>query len=158
VRRALVCVQSSCLCDLIDDERDNQAIPPWHSHSDCVLSIAFRPAGSGSRNPGLPLQIATTGEDGRAKIWDCENGVLLHTLVHRDGTVLSCDWSGDGLMLATGHADGTVTLWDAQEGCMRRRYNARAGVLHVCWNRDGGRLAASTKAGTILVIDTRLPF
>jgi WD40 repeat protein len=150
-------VQSSCLCDLIDDDRDEESAQPWQSHSDCVLSIAFRPAGPGSRNPGLPLQIATTGEDGRAKIWDCESGALLHTLVHRDSTVLSCDWSGDGLTLVTGHADGSVTLWDAQAGCVRQLYTAKAGVLHVCWSPDGVRLAASTKAGTVFVIDTRLP-
>ena len=148
-------VQSACLCDLIDEDCDGRDGDAHSSHNDSVLSIAFRPAGPGSRNPGLALQLATTGEDARAKVWDCENGALLHSLVHRPGTLLSCDWSPDGLTLATGHADGTVTLWDATEGVARREYSAAAGVFHVCWNADGARLAVSTKRGTVIVLDTR---
>jgi transducin (beta)-like 1 len=126
------------------------------SHSDSILALSFRPAGPGSHNPNLPLQLATAADDLLVKVWDCENGILLHSLGNHRLPARTCSWAPDGRILATGSFDGSVLLWDVQEGQVVKEYMAEGGVFDVCWNKDGRRLAVSSKNGQAFVVDARL--
>lgn len=142
-------VQSTSLCDLRDEACNGQ------SHNDRVLAIAFRPAGPSSPNPALPLQLATTGDDGRVKVWDCETGTLLHTLGSHTLPVHTCSWAPDGRTLATASFDGSILIWGVHDGVATQAFQAGGGVFDVSWNKDGRRLAVSTKEGCAFVLDTR---
>lgn len=149
LKLCMACMQNGSLCDLTADDCQS-------AHNDHILSLAFRPAGSGSRNPSLALQLATAGEDCLVRIWDCENGGLMHNLTGHKQSVRSCAWAPDGRTLATGSFDSSVILWDPSEGKAVKEYTTDAGVFDVCWNADGRRLSACSKSGHVYVLDTRL--
>jgi transducin (beta)-like 1 len=148
LKESCASVQSECLCDLLTD--DGAA-----AHADSILALAFRPAGPGSANPNLPLHLATAADDVLVRVWDCENGSLLHSLAGHRLPARTCSWAPDGRTLATGSFDGSVMLWDVAEGRATAEYVAEGGVFDVCWNADGRRLAVSTKSGHAFVVDTR---
>lgn len=134
---------------------------PLHSltaHGKEVYTLKWAPAAAGRQ------MLATASFDGTAKIWDAGSGACLHTLQHYsdpdkgkagDHSVYSVSWSPDARLLATGSIDGTVRVWSAGSGALLRSVEADGGVFEVCWDKGGGRLAVSTNAKVLHVIDLR---
>ncbi|NJL70676.1 MAG: hypothetical protein HC888_03180 [Candidatus Competibacteraceae bacterium] len=74
-----------------------------HEHG--VFAVSVDPTGT---------RLATAAEDGTARIWSMEGG-LLHVLKH-PGDPETVDWSPDGRYVATGCDDKILRIWDAQTG------------------------------------------
>ena len=60
-------------------------------HEGGVLAMDVQPGG------GL---LATTGQDGRVRIWNAKNGQVSHTIELGSGWVENVEWSSDGTLLA----------------------------------------------------------
>ncbi len=126
-------------------------------HTDWVWSVAYQPDGS---------RLATGGDDGVVRIWDCATGEQLHTLTGHTGVVRSVAYQPDGTRLATGGDDGVVRIWDSATG-RRTGWSAEHlpdGELAL-WDAETGDLLGATSGawywlGWSTVVDgtlTRLP-
>jgi transducin (beta)-like 1 len=138
-------VQNSELCSLIDDD-----VAPGQqaaAHVDEVSVCSFRPAGPGSRNPSLNLQLASADQSGIVKLWDCDGGRLLYSLQGHSCRVYTCAWSPDGSMLAAACLQGKLVIWDVHNGNEVKQYSTGAGFFELSWNSDGQRLAGAAKDG-----------
>jgi WD40 repeat protein/serine/threonine protein kinase len=60
--------------------------------------------------------IATTSQDGTAKMWDTHSGREVLTFVGHNDEVIGTDFSPDGKRLATASYDGTAKVWDTTTG------------------------------------------
>jgi hypothetical protein len=87
---------------------DHEA-PCWTipAHESTVWSVKFSPTG------GL---LATTSEDGTAKVWDTKTGQLRHALRGHNGNVRGSAFTHDGKQLLTSGFDRTIRVWDAESG------------------------------------------
>jgi WD40 repeat protein len=76
-------------------------------HNDTVCSVVWSPDSN---------YIATGSYDNTAKIWDSQNGTLLHTLSH-NGPVYSVAWSPDSSQISADNSPSPfVATWNAQNG------------------------------------------
>lgn len=107
----------------------------------------FRPAGPGSRNPSLGLQLASADGQGFVKIWDCDGGQLISSWQGHKTLVYTVAWSPDGSMLAAGCMNGTLIIWDVLNGTEVKQDNSGEGFFELSWNSDGQRLAGAGKDG-----------
>jgi WD40 repeat protein len=104
------------------------------------VSLAFAPGDA---------RLASSGgsEDGKVRIWDVENGTLLHTLEGQPG-VLSVAFSGDGSLLASGSSgtqgDRTVRMWDLETGELLHTLEGHSGGIESMAFDPGDRILAST--------------
>jgi len=71
-----------------------------------LLSATFTPYGS---------HIVTTSDDGTARMWDVETG-LLSGVVRHGAPVSSAEFSPNGSLLLTASLDGTARIWPAGGG------------------------------------------
>ena len=67
--------------------------------------------------------VLTAGADGKARLWDSQDGTLLHTLTGHVGPVLAASFTDNGTTAITAGEDGTIRLWDAATG-------EAAGTIH----------------------------
>lgn len=73
-------------------------------------------------------ELATGGQDSKLRVWDVENGNLLHTLEGHQDAVSACTWTSDGI-LVSGSSDGMMRAWQVD---VRRCYKQfRAHMEHV---------------------------
>ncbi len=77
---------------------------PCRGHSSCVNHAIFSPDGR---------KVASTSDDGSAKIWDLDTGEELLALRGHRGIFQPAAFSPDGRTLVTAGFDGAVKLWDA---------------------------------------------
>jgi len=64
--------------------------------------------------------LASSGFDGRVRLWTVPNGRGVATLEGHTNPVYGVAMSHDGALLASGSFDGTVRLWDVISGtCVR---------------------------------------
>jgi YD repeat-containing protein len=92
--------------------------------------------------------IATSGEDGRVRLWRSATGEPLQTPVRDHGWVERLCWSADGKLLAIAsgcriyvrHANGGIEQWDSHPGK----------VAALAWAPVGQRLASATNKGVYL--------
>jgi WD40 repeat protein len=101
-------------------------------HIGALRSAVFSPDGT---------TIATTGDDGTARLWDAETGATLAVFTGHDGPVLSASFSHDGEQLATAGADGTIRIYPVRP----------AGILALACSRLRGTPAWSR-------VSTRCPW
>ncbi len=71
-------------------------------HSSKVLNILSLPSSN---------QCVTCSSDMSLKVWDCKNGVCLHTLTHHTGVVVSLDLHPQGKCFASASHDHSVIIW-----------------------------------------------
>ncbi len=72
------------------------------------------------------------------------------TLNGHSESVVSIDYSPDGMTLASSSLDGTIRLWDSETGLLRSKLAGHGGpVLVVAFSRNGDTLASGGQDGTI---------
>ncbi len=88
--------------------------------------------------------LATSSQDGTAKVWDPVTGGELRTLAGHTGPVCGMAFSPDGGRLATAGEDGTARVWDAATGEELLVVSGHAaGIRGVAFD-PSGRLLATT--------------
>ncbi|KAG8367103.1 hypothetical protein BUALT_Bualt16G0037800 [Buddleja alternifolia] len=121
-----------------------------------VYVIRWRPAGPGTNNSNQPSTLASASFDSTVKLWDVENGKLLCSLNEHRDLVYGLAFSPNGEYLASGSADGSIHIWSLKEREIIKSYTGDSGVLGVCWNNEGDKVAASLKDGTICILNIRI--
>lgn len=123
--------------------------------------------------PGTPLFVSAS-EDGTAKVWDCRR--LERDISFRPRSTIGAGGSGGALLslaalpggtaVATGGADGTVRGWNLDVGSRNGPTPSSAWSVDLaagdvmdlmCCGSDGATLAAATRSGGVLGVDTRAP-
>jgi WD40 repeat protein len=145
----------------------------WHAHEDVqgeeldykiggiyqgVIPVSYSPDGR---------LIASAGEDGTARIWDAQNGTLLHTLnLHPNGNGgTNLKFSSDGSRLATatdiagpkkvpgGDLEALVIIWDVATGRDMLTLKIPQRIWGLDFSPDGNQLATSGSDGYIMIWD-----
>ena len=71
-------------------------------HTWAVLTVAFSPDGK---------ILASGSDDNTIKLWDANNGQLIHTLLGHSWSVVALTFSTNGETLISGSCDRTIKLW-----------------------------------------------
>lgn len=94
-------------------------------------------------------RFAVTGhEDGAARLWDVDSGVMLRRFEGHDAAVTGVAFSPDGALLGTGSLDGTARLWKVSTGELLQMVRVGAEVQGVAFNPAGSALV--TRASGLL--------
>ncbi|MEG4047112.1 AAA-like domain-containing protein [Microcoleus sp. Pol17_C1] len=112
-------------------------------HNSSVTSVSFSPIGDA---------IATTSDDGTAKLWDFQGNCLMTFAGHND-CVLSASFSPNGEMLATASDERTAKLWDLQGNCLKTFTGHRDWVTSVSFSPIGDALATTSRDNTAKLWD-----
>jgi len=131
-------------------------LPLVAGHSAEVLDIEFNPF-----NDNL---IASSSEDGYAKIWAIPDGGLTDTLTQpaqslsghkrKVGTVNFNPIANN--VLATSSTDFSVKIWDIEKGQSFFDYSGHSDIVQsVAWNHNGSLLGSASKDKKIRVFDPR---
>jgi len=116
-------------------------------HTDLVSGAVFSPDG---------MRIATTSNDGTARIWNARTGAELLSLPTGVTNALhGIDFSPDGKLLATAGKNGTAILWDAATG--EKKFDLMGHSDEVAgfdFSPDGKWLATSSEDRTVKIWDT----
>lgn len=125
----LLSAGSGMLKDEDENEIFNLGIGMLHedAYGTNVYKAVFNPTGT---------RIATANEDGTARIWDAQQGKLLHSLKHKE-KVKSAEFNQRGTHLVT-TSDNEVYLWDVEKG----------DVLKTLWNYYSPSNAIFNPTGT----------
>ncbi|OUL18312.1 hypothetical protein BV372_34300 [Nostoc sp. T09] len=90
--------------------------------------------------------------DNAIKLWNINDGQLIHTLTGHKAEVKTVGFSLDGKLIASGSRDGTVKLWNATTGKKISTFTAhKLQVWSVAFNPDGKTLASAGQDGTIKI-------
>ena len=109
-------------------------------HDAWVFGAAYSPNGK---------YIATSSEDGIAKIWDAQTGKLIHDLNGHTRVIQRVAFSPDGKRLATASEDGTAKLWDVTTGIILFTLSSHRGTVSgAIFSPDGTLLATISNDGT----------
>jgi WD40 repeat protein len=115
----------------------------WTAHQAAVRAVAFSPDGA---------TLATGGDDRAANLWDWTARRQTAAFIGHDAPVRNLAFAPDGRTLVT--AAGSVRLWDLATQLERMALRTEPyKALCVAFTRDGGRLAAGTYNGPLLVWD-----
>ncbi|HJQ30577.1 MAG TPA: adenylate/guanylate cyclase domain-containing protein [Pyrinomonadaceae bacterium] len=134
------------------EQSDLSQIPPGfelhrvlQGHKYYIFRVAWSPDGK---------RLGSGGYDGTVRVWDTENGRLLHTLKGHAGGALSVAWSPDGRSLASGGGDSAVRVWDATTGELSFVLEGHSGwVYGVAWSPSKPTLASGGYDGSVRVWD-----
>jgi WD40 repeat protein len=107
------------------------------AHDDYVFNVAYSPDGK---------SLATSSEDGTARVFDAATGRLIHTLRgHYPDICWRVTYSPDGKLLASGGRDKTVKIWEAATGDLLRTLAGNPETVYgVSFSPDGRLLAAGS--------------
>lgn len=124
-----------------------EAIPParlLEGHTLYVTAVSYCPT---------TQQFATTGFDGRVKVWDRtfqEVSDLDHGPKERL-IGLAFSPQGDFLVTASTYKDGSVKLWNLKTNRLQAVLEGHGGdVHHVAWSPDGAHIAAGAWGKAVL--------
>ncbi|MGW0504062.1 WD40 repeat domain-containing protein, partial [Micromonospora sp. NPDC003241] len=112
-------------------------------HTDRVTGCAIAPDGT---------WLATTSNDGTARIWNPQTGTINYTLRGHTDRVTGCAIAPDGTWLATTGWDGSVRVWDPVGGVAAAAVRVNA-MTYVCtWLPDSEKLLIGGDAGVYLFL------
>ncbi|MBD1873733.1 hypothetical protein H6F75_09585 [Nodosilinea sp. FACHB-131] len=97
-------------------------------------------------------QIATSGADGTARLWDLSGNQMALMKGHQ-GSVGQVVFSSDGTQIATGGADGTARLWDLSGNQVALMEGHQGSVGQVVFSSDGTQIATHGADGTARLWD-----
>jgi WD40 repeat protein/tRNA A-37 threonylcarbamoyl transferase component Bud32 len=106
--------------------------------------VAFSPKGD---------LVATTGLDGRVKLWKTLTDESVRTLAEHRFAVCDAVFSPTQPILATAGWDGTVRLWDLETGMQIRSLTHGDVVPRLAFSPDGRLLASACMNGSVTVWD-----
>jgi WD40 repeat protein len=108
-------------------ERDNE-----------LRAVAFTPDAT---------RVVTSGDDGRARVWDVKSGRKLLTLIGDQQAIFFSTYSPDGNLIVTAGMDRVAKLWDAHSGRFVRNLalppSSATRILAVAFTADNKRILAS---------------
>jgi WD40 repeat protein/DNA-binding SARP family transcriptional activator len=101
--------------------------------------------------------IATSSQDGTARIWDADAGNLRFTMLGHEAWVQDLDWSPDSGRLVTGSDDGTAKVWRITEDGPLELFSlsaqeTRSGVRGVAFSPDGDRVMTGDESITAVKV------
>ena len=103
--------------------------------------------------PGGPL-MATAGDDHYIRVWDMEQGILLHRLEGHADWVRTLAFSPDGSTLASAGNDRTIVLWEPKSGeKLATLAKHPQAVVAICYRPDGRHLASAGFEDRLRVYD-----
>jgi WD40 repeat protein/DNA-binding SARP family transcriptional activator len=131
----------------IRDAHTGESVRSFHGHGDDISDVAFNHDGT---------LLATTGEDGAARIWDPDTGVELHTVESPD----TYDWgvwgpsfSPDGsLFAAAWTGDGVVKILDVGTGRVDQEIRSVPHPGGTSFDPSGTRIAVRSDSGRMAVV------
>ncbi|MGH9234333.1 MAG: WD40 repeat domain-containing protein, partial [Acidimicrobiales bacterium] len=131
----------------IRDARTGESLRSWHGHDVDVNDVAFNADGT---------MLATTGEDGAARVWDAGTSEELHAVEGSTGEVWGPSFSPDGSLFAAAWPDeGVVRVLDLATGRVVREIRAIAAPSDTSFGPGGTRIAvASLVDAKPIVVDT----
>ena len=125
------------------DAKDGHELAVLRGHRGCTNCVAFSPNGQ---------RVASTSDDGSAKIWDLRTRQELLTLRGHRGGFWGVRFSPDGHRLITTGYDGTVKIWDALASPEARTLTASdTQVRSLAFSPDGHRLVTAAMDGLLKV-------
>jgi WD40 repeat protein len=129
-----------------DLANNGKQYPPLLS-GDHVIASQLSPDGSA---------IATSSNDGGARIWDRKTGKLIATLEH-PGWVLAISFSPDGSRLLTSCKDGLAREWDWREAKLAHApLKQRGQMLDAKYTPDGEWIVTCTRRGDVRIWNAKL--
>ncbi|XP_074303689.1 WD40 repeat-containing protein HOS15 [Silene latifolia] len=136
--------------------RQDSYVHDLKEHLKEIYTIRWSPTGPGTSNPNHQLVLASASFDSTVKIWDVEQGKLVHSLNGHREAVYSVAFSPNGEYLASGSFDRSLHVWSLKEGKIVKTYSGNGGIFEVCWNKDGDKIAACFANNTVCVLDFRM--
>jgi WD40 repeat protein len=103
-------------------------------------AVAFSPDGK-----LLATGCGEPSRSGQIKLWDAQTGKLIREIkdAHSD-TVLSLEFSPDGMLIASGSSDRFAKVFDVESGKLVKTFEGHSDhVTGVSWRADGRSLATS---------------
>ena len=133
----------------IRNAKTGESMLSFTGHDADISGVAFSADGT---------MLATTGNDGTAKVWDPESGRRLGSVQGPEGEVTGPSFSPDGsLAAAVWHLKGTVRVWDVATSRIVHEVDAMPGALRTAFSPDGKRLAIAgldTDVGVVVDVQS----
>ena len=115
----------------IRDAQTGASVRTFHGHDVDINDVAF--SGDGS-------MLATTGDDGAARVWDPATGELLFEFqIDEPGPVIGPSFSPDGSRVAASFPDDTVRVFDLATGETATEIDACSGGDRIQSRREPDR-------------------
>ena len=132
----------------IRDARTGESVRSFRGHDGDINDVAFNPDGT---------LLATTGDDGVARIWDPATGEELHTVVvagdNGGSRVSGPSFSPDGaLFSAAWPAHGVVQVVDLADGRVVRQVHSVPSPTETSFDPTGTRLAIGSDSHPVATV------
>ncbi len=99
-------------------------------------------------------RIVSGSSDKTIKIWDGDNGSLIHTINGHIKSVSSVAVSPDGLRVVSGSYDTTIKIWDADDGSLLHTLKGHTDwVEYVAFSPNSQQIVSGSSDQTIKIWD-----